>query len=1330
MMRAIALSSLARRLAQARSARTLAAVVLAAAAVSAGLLAGPSVPGSRADEVTVSANNLRDGWDSQEVTSALTRATVRGSTFGELFSADVDGQVYAQPIVADGTLIVATENDWVYGLDPVTGAIRWKVLLGTPWSVPAGQFCADLTPNVGVTGTPVYDPAVGPATPHGAVYLVSEEIPAGSDNQHPAFYLHAFDPLTGAELPNWPVEIKGAPANNPTVPFHAFDQLQRPGLLLIGGSVYAAFGSHCDFEPYAGYVVGVGGANATRPRAETMWSDEAGLTDTQAGIWQSGGGLMSDGPGRIFLATGNGISPAPGPGSRPPGQLAESVVRLAVQGDGSLVARDFFSPANAPYLDEQAVDGDLGSGAPVGLPFGTAALPHLLVQAGKLDGLYLLNRDNLGGREQGPGRTDAAVSRSGTSLPGEWGHPAAFADTPVLSKTNVAASHDYVYYLGTGDSAAGAPLRYFKVGLGGPTGLTPQLADVAQSADKFGYTSGSPVVTSNGTSLKTAVVWVVNSAGRTGTTGTLQAFPAVPPGTCSQARPCVVQPLWTSTPFSGAGKFTVPATNQGHVYVATRGVPAGSDCPSVPSGDYCGQVLAFGSPARAPLGSASPASLDFGPVPTGSTSSPLQAAITCTLSTGTVTVQQVSATGAGFSVAGPYLYAPQGGTAVPASFPLTMHPGDTLTAQGITFAPTAPGAASGSLEFDTSAANFAVVGVGLSGTGTQNGFYASAAAVDFGTAVPVGTSTQQQITVTNGEAGPLTLTTAVLPSSPFGVLGLPNGGTTIAAGQSVPLTITYQPTTTTGDTGSLSLTSADNVTTTISLTGTGAPDVEPTLTATANSVSFGSVALGHNAEQVIDVTNTGNLPALVTVTKQPRIPFGAPDPIPAGLPVNPGASLQIPVTFVPTSAGPVSDSYQLTWSDADPQGSHTITIPVTGTGVAAAGVAVPPPGGGWTFNGNARMTGTSLSLTRPVQNQSGAAVYSVPVPSAGLSVKFTAQIGGGTGAEGLTFAMLNAATEGQKSIGGSGAGLGFGGLDGVAVTLDNPSPSSVGIATSATNQPLTYLATASVPGLRTGTHVVGVSVRGGTVTVTVDGRQYLSKPVTMSSSVRLAFTGATGVKADDHVVSNVSITSNGNVIPPPGGGWSYNGTAAMTGSDTRLTPAATNDAGSVVYPLPVKAIGLRVTFDLELGGGTGGDGVTFALLNPATTKATTIGDAGSMLGLGTRAGVPGLGVVLATGGHTSPAGFAATSVAVGPEGLRFQSKAPGIGSLLSGTHLVTVNVTGSGQGPIVTIYLDDVQVLQVAEPTLSPTVRLAFTAGTGALTDVQTVRSAAISASG
>ena len=118
-----------------------------------------------------------------------------------------------------------------------------------------------------------------------------------------------------------------------------------------------------------------------RPTTTTLWTDEAGVSDDQAGIWQSGGGLMSDGPGRIFFTSGNGISPAPGPGSKPPGQLAESVVRLAANPDGSLAAQDFFSPANAPTLD--AGDTDFGAGGPVGLPFGTATYPDILVAGGQ-----------------------------------------------------------------------------------------------------------------------------------------------------------------------------------------------------------------------------------------------------------------------------------------------------------------------------------------------------------------------------------------------------------------------------------------------------------------------------------------------------------------------------------------------------------------------------------------------------------------------------------------------------------------------------------------------------------------------------------------------------------------------------------------------------------------------------------------------------------------------------------------------------------------------------------------------------------------------------------
>ena len=163
----------------------------------------------------------------------------------------------------------------------------------------------------------------------------------------------------------------------------------------------------------------------------------------------------------------------------------------------------------------------------------------------------------------------------------------------------------------------------------------------------------------------------------------------------------------------------------------------------------------------------------------------------------------------------------------------------------------------------------------------------------------------------------------------------------------------------------------------------------------------------------------------------------------------------------------------------------------------------------------------------------------------------------------------------------------------------------------------------------------------------------------------------------------------------------------------------------------VRAVGLRTTFNVQLSGGTGGDGMTFALLNPATTTPRTLGSAGNFLGLGEPSGVHGLGVVLDTNGRTSPEGFVGLSVKVGPNGLRFQSKAQGIEMLTAGTHTVTVNVTKSGTlGPIVTVYLDGVQVLQRAEPGLTRTVRLAFTAGTGTTTDVHIVRNVAISASG
>lgn len=317
-------------------------------------------PSAAPDVLTNAKDNSRAGWYSDQ--PGLSPGLVAGNTFGQQFSAAVNGQVYAQPIVASHTLLVATETNNVYGLDPDTGAQRWTRNLG-PWWNPVELGCGDLAPSVGVTGTPVVDPSTN------TMYLFSKTYRSGSAGAV-AWYAHALDVSTGAEREGFPVLISGNASNDPTVSFTPRNELQRPGLLLLNGVIYAGFGGHCDYSPYQGWVVGV----STSGRVTTLWSDE---TDggNGAGIWQSGGGLVSDGPGQIVLATGNGsMTATPTPGRTPPAQLAQAVVRLTVGSDGSLTPTDFFSPYDAPTLN--AWDADLGSGSPSHCP-PSSAPPHI-----------------------------------------------------------------------------------------------------------------------------------------------------------------------------------------------------------------------------------------------------------------------------------------------------------------------------------------------------------------------------------------------------------------------------------------------------------------------------------------------------------------------------------------------------------------------------------------------------------------------------------------------------------------------------------------------------------------------------------------------------------------------------------------------------------------------------------------------------------------------------------------------------------------------------------------------------------------------------------------
>jgi len=483
-----------------------------------------------ADDTTTSYDNLRTGWDPNE--PGLSPATVQGPGFGQLFATQLNGQVYAQPIIGKGTMLAATENDYIYGLNPATGAITWSRSVGPTWPA-STNGCGDLTPNIGITSTPVYDPSSGTA-------YFTAKVNDGPDAQHPHWYLHAIDITTGAERSGFPASIQGAPSNDPAHPFNTETQMQRAGLLLVNGVVYAGFASHCDIGPYNGYVVGV---NASTGQQTAMWTTEGGSASGEAGIWEGGGGLVSDGAGRIFVATGNGISPPAGPGSAPPANLAESVIHLQVNSDGSLSAADFFSPSNNIALDQN--DTDLGSGGPMAIPdgYGTSAHPHLMIEVGKDGRVFLLDRDNLGGMGQGPGGSDAVLQTAGP-INGVWGHAAFWGG----GSGNVYLVPD------------GGPLTAFQLGVSS-SGL-PSLTQAGASSGTFGYTSGSPVVTSSGTASGSGLVWAVYSNDASGAGGQLRAYDTAPTnGTLVQR---------FSASIGTASKFAIPATDGGRVYVGTR----------------------------------------------------------------------------------------------------------------------------------------------------------------------------------------------------------------------------------------------------------------------------------------------------------------------------------------------------------------------------------------------------------------------------------------------------------------------------------------------------------------------------------------------------------------------------------------------------------------------------------------------------------------------------------------------------------------------------------------------------------------------------------------
>jgi hypothetical protein len=270
-----------------------------------------------------------------------------------------------------------------------------------------------------------------------------------------------------------------------------------------------------------------------------------------------------------------------------------------------------------------------------------------------------------------------------------------------------------------------------------------------------------------------------------------------------------------------------------------------------------------------------------------------------------------------------------------------------------------------------------------------------------------------------------------------------------------------------------------------------------------------------------------------------------------------------------------------------------------------------------------------------------------------------------------------------------------------------------------------------VPNLRSGTHVITVTVVSKKVTVEVNGRAYVSANVPVTSTVMPAFTAANGTGSDVHSVSGTYITTpDTSTLPSPGGNWSYNGTAAMAATATTLTTAVANQAGTVVYPHAVSTSSFRATFNVALGGGTGGDGMTLALLNPGTAT-TAVGGGGTDLGFG---GLNGTAVVLGTTattvGSSTSSDFVGIeqSTAGGDPTLVASQDLTGNINLRSGTHMVTVSLKAG----TLTVAIDGTTELTQAVSSLpSPlpsSAYVAFTGSTGSLTDRHLVQNAAIAA--
>ncbi len=518
---------------------------------------GLPLDASAQNVLTYKYDNFRSGANTNEI--ILTLANVNVNQFSKLFTYALDGYVYSQPLYVSNLTIpgqgthnvvfVGTENDSVYAFDADSnvgpnGGLLWHTNLGIA-QISVNNYGVRyhhnvLNPLIGITGTPVIDPVSGT--------LYVDTFCGVIANTNNGFHLlHALSITNGAERPYSPVLVtasvpgRGVDATNGIVMFAGQNQMNRPALTLVGGTLFLAFGSYGDTDPFHGWVIGYNATNlvqltnyvfATTPNATT---NDFGVNAGEGAIWMGGDGLCVDANTNLYFETGNGSFSANTNG----GDYGDSFVKLSTTNQVSqFTVADYFTPWNQASM--AVGDQDLGSGGPILLPdsAGSVAHPHLIIGAGKEGTLYLLDRDNLG-------------------------HFNATNDNQIVQELHGAigglfGSADYfnnlIFFQGSGDV-----MKAFRITNGVMT-----TAPVSQSATSFSSFM-TPSISANGTN--DAIAWAIqtDAFGNNGP-AVLHAYNAT---NLAQELYNSSQNLNRDNP-GGAIKYAVPVVANGRVFVGAE----------------------------------------------------------------------------------------------------------------------------------------------------------------------------------------------------------------------------------------------------------------------------------------------------------------------------------------------------------------------------------------------------------------------------------------------------------------------------------------------------------------------------------------------------------------------------------------------------------------------------------------------------------------------------------------------------------------------------------------------------------------------------------------